>query len=138
MKFIPVLLLCAFLSGFKIFYREAVPIYFEEYGVEILAIPKLGDTLHYNVSSKEDFKFVFFSRKGKCYCERYLNRVLYEKGYYENSIDTLKRYVSGRRSNGKTSPIEVQKYFEPLKNGKWVVYKGLKELREVYVMGVRQ
>jgi hypothetical protein len=37
-----------------------IPIFFEEYGIEILDIPKLGDTILYNVSSKDDFKLVFF------------------------------------------------------------------------------
>lgn len=116
--------------------EESVPIYFSEYGVTVLEINKLGDTLHYNKSSKENFKFVFYDERGKCYCERYVNNVLQEKGYYENSLDTLKRYTSGRFANGKTSPMKVQKYFQPLKNGEWIIRKGGREVKEIYSMGI--
>lgn len=113
-----------------------IPIYIKAYGVEILEVEKIGDTIDYEKSSIERFKFVFYDLKGKCYMERYVNNKLSEKGYYENSLDTLKRYVSGRNNNGTTSPIYVQSYFEPLKNGLWLTYKYGKEKKEEYVMGI--
>ena len=115
-----------------------VPIYFREYGITIREIKVLGDTMLYNKSSKEIFKFTFVNTKGKCYCERYINGKIYQKGNYENSLDTLSRYISGRGSSGIRSPITVQKYFEPLKNGEWITYKGKQIVKESYLMGVLQ
>lgn len=115
-----------------------IPVYIREFGVEIRQIDKLGDTLFYNKSSKENFKFIFYDVKGKCYCERYINGKLYQKGNYESSLDTLKRYVSGRDLNGLSSAITVQMYFEPLKNGEWNTYKNGKQIKENYLMGVLQ
>jgi hypothetical protein len=116
--------------------EEKVPIYFSEYGVEIRSINELGDTLIYNKSMKESFLFVFYDFKGKCHCERFINGKLLQKGNYANSLDTLKRYVSGRSLNGETSPIRVQKYFEPLKTGEWISYKNGKQLKEHYRLGI--
>src|SRR5688572_20284672 len=114
--------------------ENTLPVYFPEYGVTINRISKLSDTLTYNKSSKENFRFVFFNNKGKSYCERYLGGKLYQKGYYENSLDTLKRYVSGRFSDGQKSSIRIQQYFQPLKNGEWITYKDKRELKQVYLM----
>jgi hypothetical protein len=124
--------------GFKIEETNLIPIRFEEFGIEVIDIPKLGDTLYYNKSSKEEFKFIFFDCKGKCYCERYINKKIYQKGNFENSLDTLKQYVSGRNSNGKTSPMRIESYFEPFKNGEWVTYMNKKIIKENYVMGILQ
>ena len=116
-----------------------IPIWFDEYDVEIRAISKIADTIFYNKSSIEDFKFVFYDARGKCYCERYLNGKLFERGNFENSLDTLKRYVSGRSSNGETSPIKVQIYFEPLKSGEWMIYKSGKVVKkQQYILGIIQ
>jgi hypothetical protein len=119
--------------------EETIPIWFPEYGIEIVSSKNLRDTLSYNKSSKENFKFRFSDTKGKCYCERYINGKLYEKGMYESSLDTLKRYVSTRWSNRSSSAITVQKFFQPLKDGKWIIYKGGKANRiEVYELGVKR
>ena len=126
------------LFAFKNNFEAPVPIYFSEYGVTVLEIDKLGDTLHYNKSGKESFRFVFYDKRGKCYCERYVNNVLKEKGYYENSLDTLKRYTSSRFSNGKSSPMKVQKYFQPLKDGEWIIRKRNREVKVIYSMGILQ
>jgi len=115
---------------------ESIPIYFPKYGVEIWN-PKINDTLFYNKSSKEDFRFVFASTKGQCYCEKYVFKKLFEKGYFENSLDTLKRYVSGRFSSGRSTQIIVQRYFEPLKNGNWIKYINGKEIHERYRSGIK-
>lgn len=115
--------------------KKIVPIWFEEYGVEIFEVRPIGDTIRYNKSSEEDFKFVFYSSKGKCYCERYLNGKLSEQGYFANSLDTLRRYVAGRSLKGERGPIRVQEYFQPLKNGEWIVYTD-KVNKETYKLGV--
>jgi hypothetical protein len=131
-----------YLSGMPImfggFQDKIVPIYFSESGITLHSIPRMMDTLYYNKGEREDFKFVFYDNRGKCYCERYINKKLYEKGYYENSPDTLIRYVSVRFSTGKSSPRKAQRYFQPLKNGIWTVYRGGKEVKEEYFMGVLQ
>lgn len=128
------LLLISFLLAMQTS-KKVVPIWFAEYDVEILNEPIIGDTIDYNKSNKEDFKFVFFDLRGKCYCERYINGKLYEKGNFDNSLDTLKRYVSGRSSNGRSSDTKVQEYFQPLKSGEWTIYKQ-KPVKEKYHLGV--
>jgi hypothetical protein len=136
-RFILIFLFFIF-ADFRIYNTAIVPIQFKDFGVEIIDIPKLGDTLFYNKSSKEDFKFIFFDCRGKCYCERFIDKKLYQKGSFENSLDTLRGYVSGRNSNGHTSSIKVKKYFEPLKNGEWVTYKNNKVVKEYYKMGISE
>jgi hypothetical protein len=116
---------------------QSIPIYFSEYKVEVEYIPALRDTFLFNNSSMEDFKFVFYDKRGKCYCERYLNKILVEKGNYENSLDTLKRYHSTRKSNG-SAPLSVEKYFQPVRNGMWIFYKGKNVIKKNYKMGVLQ
>ncbi len=113
-----------------------IPIYFTEHDVEIRSIGKLYDTVLFEKSNKEKFRFVFFDKLGKCYSERYVNGKLFQKGYYENSLDTLKRYVSSRNLNGPGSKIIVQKYFEPLKNGSWVTYGVTKTDSALYSSGI--
>jgi hypothetical protein len=115
----------------------SIPIFFRDYGVQISNIEKLGDTIYYEKSSVEKFKFVFYDSMGKCYCERFIKGKIFQKGNYENSLDTLKRYISRRFSNGRTSLITVQSFFEPLKNGIWITYKNNKAIKEKYVMGVQ-
>ncbi len=115
---------------------DSVLIWFRQYGVQIRSIERLGDTIDYKVSSKEHFKFVFFDTRGKSYCERFRSGKLYEQGYFENSLDTLKVYVSSRDLNGNHSPVRVQKYFEPVKNGIWKIYSNGKVVKtETYTMG---
>ena len=114
---------------------KIIPIYFREYGIEIRTITQLGDTIYNRKNSKEHFKFVFYDIKGKCYCERFINGKLYEKGNFANSLDTLKSYKSGIDLEGKFSPITVYKYFEPLKDGNWIVYEKGKEKKVKYIMG---
>lgn len=131
-----VLIVSLLLLSNKGYSQEKIPIKFSEYGITISIPNRLGDTFYYNKSNKEDFKFIFYSKKGKCYCERYVNKKLYEKGNYENSLDTLKEYTSGHRLNGKHGPIKVKKYFEPLKNGEWTIYKKMGFEMEIYDMGI--
>jgi hypothetical protein len=117
---------------------DPILIIFKEYGVQIYAVEKLGDTIYYEKNSVEKFKFVFSDRRGKCYCERYVRNKLFQKGNYENSLDTLKRYVSSRSNHGITSPIKVQCFFEPLKDGLWITYKNNKQIKEEYKLGIME
>lgn len=134
-----ILLVISIFSFRKVEEQEPVPVYFEEYHITIRAIKALGDTLSYKKSSKEDFKLVFYDTKGKCYLERYIYGKLSERGYYENSLDTLKQYISGRYSNGNSTPIRVMKYFQPLKSGSWLTYEAGRIIKEEkYIMGVQQ
>lgn len=117
--------------------QQIVPIYFEEYGITIVSDLKIGDTLFYSLSDKEKFKIVFYNSQGECYCERYVENFLIEKGKFRNSLDTLKRYISSRFANGKQSKILVQNYFQPLKTGEWIIYKDGAIYRERYENGVK-
>jgi hypothetical protein len=118
--------------------QEIIPVHFVEYGVQI-SVKALEDTIYYNYSAKEDFKIVFHDIKGKCYMERYIYGKLYEKGNYENSLDTLKKYVSGRSQNGQSSPIKVIRFYQPLKNGEWLTFKAGKIIKkQTYLLGLIQ
>jgi hypothetical protein len=129
---------CSFSVAFNNSDSNNIPVIIPEYRVEIYTNSRLNDTLNYRISNNEHFRFVFFDEKGKCYCERYIKNKLYQKGFYENSLDTLRRYVSSRDGSGQHSPIKVQQYFQPLKNGVWITYKGSKKIKETYSMGVLQ
>ena len=117
--------------------KENIPISFSEYGIVIYQIKTLGDTLYHNRSSKEKFKLVFLDYKGGCYCERYLGGNLIEKGFYENSLDTLKHYIYSRIPEGGIASIRVEKYFQPIRTGDWFFYHNGKEFKhEKYQHGV--
>ena len=115
--------------------QEKIPIYFQEFGIQIRSIDKLGDTIYNKKSSKENFKLVFYDIMGKCYCERFINGKLYEKGNFINSLDTLKSYISGRDIDGNSTPKRVYKFFEPLRDGEWVIYEKGKERKVKYILG---
>ena len=114
-----------------------VPIYFPEYSRYITLSDEvnLNDTIIINHSQTIFFKFVFFDAKGKSYCEVYKNKKLYEKGFYENSLDTLKRYSSSVKGGRRRGRIFILKYFEPVKHGKWIETEKGKLKKKVYDMG---
>ena len=116
--------------------QAIIPIQFPEYNVSVETPFKAGDTITYNFSGREYFRFVFFDPRGKCYCERYLNKKLYEKGYYENSLDTLKTYAAKVGGHGRSSKVFVVKFFQPLKNGEWTTFKNGVAEHTRYDMGV--
>lgn len=115
-----------------------VPFYFPEYQVylKITNNVNLYDTCKIIYSEKIFFKFVFFDKLGKSYCEVYKNERLYEKGYYENSLDTLKKYSTPVRTSNRPSMIKVLLYFQPIKNGEWFETKRGKVIKKKYKMGI--
>ncbi len=115
-----------------------IDIFLPEYGyLSINKDIKLFDTIRVEHSEEIFFRFVFFSTRGESYCEVYRNKKLYEKGFYANSLDTLKKYMSYRlRPRQKYSRIYISKYFQPLKNGKWLESKDGKYYSKEYDMGV--
>ncbi len=115
----------------------SIPIYFPEYSryIRLSNDVRLNDTVTFVHSPNIYFRFVFFDKMGKSYCEVYKKKKLYEKGYYENSLDTLKRYSSSVKGRGKRGKISVLKYFEPLKNGVWIETVKGKLKRKNYAMG---
>jgi hypothetical protein len=116
--------------------QKIIPIQFPEYNISVETSFKIGDTILWKYTSNEFFKFVLFDPKGKCYCERYINKKLYQKGYYENSLDTLKKYVASLYIHGKSSKLSVLKFFEPLKNGEWITYEKGTIKKELWVKGI--
>lgn len=117
--------------------EKYVPIYFPEYG-RFITIPedyKLNDTISISHSPTTYIKLVLFNKQGKSYCEVYKKNRLYEKGYYENAIDTLKQYARKVKNNGKRGKPYILTYFEPIKDGVWIeTVKGKLEKRN-YDMG---
>ncbi len=133
------LLLVHMLFAFTVHFQESILIHYKDYDVQIRHVKAFGDTIRYNRSSTEDFKVVIFSSMGKSYLERYVYGKLVESGHYENSLDTLKRYVGSRDLNGDHGPIKVRKYFEPLKNGTWLTYKNGRVIKkQTYLLGISQ
>jgi hypothetical protein len=113
----------------------SIPIIISEFGIEIRDIPRIGDTVYYKKSNKEKFRLVFYDKMGKCFIEHYINNRLSEKGNFGNSLDTLKRYVSSRDMDGNQSEIRVQAFFQPIKDGDWVILQGDKMIHEKYSKG---
>lgn len=115
---------------------NSIPIYFKEFDITILNLPRVRDAIIYNKSKREYFKLIIYAPMGKSYCERYIDGKIYEKGNFENSLDTLKKYISGRYSDNSQSPIRVEKYFQPLKDGNWLIYKKGNIIYQHYSMGI--
>jgi hypothetical protein len=118
-----------------------VPVHLSDYGGSYWRLPdsmKLNDTIRINYSATIYFRFVFFDSHGASYCEVFNNNKLYEKGYYLNSLDTLKIYTSNRNPgiNGRGKGKKILAYFEPLRNGEWVIYKGGKPIIRKYIKGI--
>ena len=95
---------------------------------------KIGDTLTWKISKGKIIRMVFFNYMGNSYSEAFNKGILMEKGYYENSLDTLKTYSSPYK-RGKRGPIRVLKYFEPIKNGLWLEIKNGKLTKVTYRQG---
>jgi hypothetical protein len=116
--------------------EPAIKIFLPQYGT-YFDLPhhyKIGDTITWKISKDKIVRIVFYNQMGKSFSEAFENGTLIEKGYYENSLDTLKTYSSPYR-RGKRGPIRVLRYFEPVKNGLWLEFRG-KRLREVnYKLG---
>jgi hypothetical protein len=114
-----------------------VSIFLPEYGVylSITNDVNLNDTATIKFSATTYFKFFFFDTRGKSYCETYRNNKLYEKGYYENSLDTLKKY-SVAIGDGKSSNYRILRYFQPLKHGEWWETVKGKLVKKEYDMGI--
>lgn len=115
---------------------QDIPIYIPEYQISILKISKLNDTINYKRSNVEYYKLVFFDFKGKAYFERYKFGKLLEKGWFTNSLDTLKKYITLRSAIDSRSSIKVQKYYQPLKDGTWIIYERGSAKSETYNAGI--
>lgn len=116
-----------------------IPIYFEKYGVyrHLTNDVNLNDTAKIFFTDEIFFKLVLFDGRGKSYFEVYKNNKLFEKGYFENSLDTLKKYsvsIGGIRDK----KIKVIQYFQPLKNGIWLETVKGKVVRKKYNMGIEE
>jgi hypothetical protein len=120
-----------------------LPIYFSDYPKKYIYLPdtlKLFDTIRVDYDRYVYFKIVFKETKGECYFESYKNNRIYEKGNYINSLDTLKQYTSSR---GTTSVLnerrigkKIFRYFEPLRDGEWVLFTSKGLIRKLYITGV--
>jgi hypothetical protein len=96
---------------------------------------KIGDTLVWKVTREKKLRFVFFDSMGSSYSEAYKGIALIEKGYYVNSLDTLRTYSSPVKRGKKRGPVSILKYFEPLKNGDWLEMRSGKMTKVVYLKG---
>jgi hypothetical protein len=114
-----------------------VPIYFEKYGVyhHLSNSVSLNDTAIIMHSENIFFKIVLYDAKGRLYFESYKNNKLHEKGSFENSLDTLKKYIIA--VGGKNDKrIKLLQYFHPLKNGIWFETIKGKLVKKEYNMGI--
>ncbi len=126
-------------SSFLCKAQAKYPIELNIAGVGMLSITNdivLNDTFKIQYSENTRLKFVIFDPMGKSYFEVFKNNKLFAKGYFENSLDTLKDYTAAIPINGQPTKIEVLKYFKPLKNGKWVESINGKYVTRKYNMGV--
>ena len=138
-QFLLLIIVSFLIFAFKKSNQEFIPIWFKDYNVKITGISQLGDTINFHKSPEEKFRFVFYDRKGRCYCERYIKGKLFEKGFFTTHEDPSKVLVSARNSHGETKPIRTEEYFEPIKNGEWHIYEEGKEIKsENYSMGILQ
>ena len=118
--------------------RWPIPVYYEKYGVyhHFTNDVNLKDTTKVQIREDIYFRIVLFDSKGKSYFEAYKNNRLYEKGYFENSLDTLKKY-SVSIGGLKDKKIKVFQYFHPIKDGVWFETISGRLIKRKYVMGVK-
>ena len=120
-------------------WSQNVPIWFSTYKIKITNVTLPSDTFTYQKSNSEIFKFVFYDKTGKSYCERYLDGKLVEKGFFTSTQEPSELLYSARSSRGKSKPIKKVESYMPLKNGEWQVYENDKLIRtEIYLMGALQ
>ena len=139
------LLICLFFSFLFIKVKGQskwpIPIIFAQYKVHYIHLPdslNMGDTIMISYDLRTKFKLVFFKGNGESYCEVYRNNVLFEKGFYLGSLDTLKSYISTRNPGRgyRGQGMRVFKYFEPLRHGEWILFRNGKALKKQYYKGV--
>jgi hypothetical protein len=78
--------------------------------------------------------------KGRMSIEVFVeDSILFCKGGYLESLDTLKAYTQSFYLDEDKTVIEVFKYFEPLKEGDWYFYDGKGNFlrREEYKRGIK-
>ena len=127
------------LFSFAVTAQYNAPVWFGIYKIKFEKVNKLADTISFYRGEDEEYRFVFFDKTGKCYCEKYFNGNLLEKGFFATSGNTSKVLVSARSSKGKTKPIRTEEWFQPVKDGEWKIYENGNEVKsEKYVMGVLQ
>ena len=120
-------------------HAQEVPIYFLDYKIKIYSISHLGDTIISYNSLRERFHFVFYDFSGKCYCEKYIQGKLVEKGFFTTSGKISEEIYSVRNSHGQVQRVQRSEWVYPMKNGEWHIYENDIEVRtEKYVFGVLQ
>jgi len=139
MKYFIFIFLVFFYSTLRAQSKYPIDLYMAGYGYLALTNDiNLNDTVQVIHSENVYFRFVLFDPKGKSYFEIYKDKKLFSKGYYENSLDTLKTYTSAVPIGGKPSKIEIHKYFQPLKNGEWIELVKGKYIKKKYNMGIEE
>lgn len=118
-----------------------IPIYFEKYGIycHLTNDVNLNDTAKISYSANTFFRLVLFDAHGKSYFEAYRNNKIYEKGYFANSLDTLKKYSHAVNSHKRdVGGYRVLKYFHPLKSGVWYERIKGRVITKKYNMGIEE
>lgn len=85
-------------------------------------------------------KIHLYNAKGKMSLECYssADSSVLEKGNYIESLDLLKAYSMGINATSSERQIEVIKYFQPLRHGKWEFFKsGKLEYYITYNKGIK-
>ena len=85
-------------------------------------------------------KIQLYNAKGKMSLECYssVDSSVLEKGNYIESLDLLKAYSMGIDATSSEKQIEVVKYFQPLRHGKWEFFKnGKLEYYITYNKGIK-
>jgi hypothetical protein len=138
MKINKITLIMLLLVSTSIFSQENYQpdIYIPEVGFLGLTEINLNDTLHIKITQKKSVVIIFSEYMGKSYFEYYHNGLVQSKGYFENSLDTLKMYHKSYDVLTKTDQISILKYFQPLKHGEWYERINGRLVRRVYKMGI--
>jgi len=99
---------------------------------------KCKDTIYEDLKENRQLKIYLHDCKGEMDVEVYFLKKIIEKGSYINSLDTLKSYATTKMLGSKEKKIVVESYFEPLRNGQWILYdsKRKKVIKKVYKQGL--
>lgn len=107
---------------------------------DITFIPtKKNEFRSFTLDDSSYIKIHLYNERGSMLLERYTpDSILSERGNYVESLDLLKTYTIAVNATSQRSRMEVSKYFQPLRNGKWEFFKeGKAQYYIIYSKGIK-
>lgn len=116
-------------------------IIFEEYpGGTILPKKIKNEKISTKLYDGRYLEIFIYDYKGKSHVRCFSkDSILLEEGNYINSMGVFRKYTYGYSNNEKDVSVHIIEYYSPLRNGKWMIYNSLGNLKDssFYIKGVK-